>query len=274
MNKVQSDHVTAQAFSTSWNNLPSKSIYTWDEFKDWFIPLAEQDMHGRTVLEMGCGNGSLMQHLLAWHPNHLHGIDLGDSVHSARENLNRTGYDYWSVEQADLIAYRSEGFDLVYCIGVLHHLQEPEAGFRAVLENVVPGGRFHCWVYAKEGNWFVIRFVDPIRRIASRVPWWINKYIVATPLALLFYSYAKFVVKARPHEVFSKLPMYRYCQWISKGGLGFFRHVVFDQLVTPRTEYLERGTIESWLQDARIDPATIYILMRNGNSWKFGGQIL
>ncbi|SVD96890.1 uncharacterized protein METZ01_LOCUS449744, partial [marine metagenome] len=25
-------------------------------------------MHGRTVLEMGCGNGSLMQHLLAWHP--------------------------------------------------------------------------------------------------------------------------------------------------------------------------------------------------------------
>ena len=85
MNKDQSDHITAQAFSTSWNNLPSKSIYTWGQFEDWFMPLAEKDIHGRAVLEMGCGNGSLMQHLLAWCPNHLHGIDLGDSVHSARE---------------------------------------------------------------------------------------------------------------------------------------------------------------------------------------------
>ena len=89
---VQSDHKTAQAFSTSWNNLPSKSIYTWGQFEDWFMPLTEKDIHGRTVLEMGCGNGSLMQHLLAWHPTHLHGIDLGDSVHSARVNLTQTGY--------------------------------------------------------------------------------------------------------------------------------------------------------------------------------------
>ncbi len=120
----------------------------------------------------------------------------------------------------------------------------------------------------------VILLVEPIRKIASKLPWRVTKYLVATPLALLFYGYAKILAKALPGTVLSRLPMHAYCRWIAKRNFGFFRHVVFDQLVTPRTTYLERATIESWLEDARIDPSSVYILMRNGNSWKFGGQSL
>ena len=28
-----------------------------------------------------------------------------------------------------------------------------------------------------------------------------------------------------------------------------------------------------WLKDSRIDPFSTYILMRNGNSWNFGGRL-
>ncbi len=273
VNDTRSDQATAAAFATSWNSLSSGSVYTYDQFRDWLAPLTKRDVHGQSVLELGCGNGSLMHHSLDWQPTHLHGIDLGEAVRSARANLSQTPYTNWTVEQADLVTYQSEGFDLVYCIGVLHHLQDPEAGFRAVVANVRPGGRLHCWVYAKEGNGLVILLVEPIRKIASKLPWRVNKYLVATPVALFFFFYAKILAKAVPHKVFSRFPMYSYCRWIAQRGFSFFHHVVFDQLVTPQTEYLERSTIENWLEDSRIDPSSTYILMRNGNSWKFGGRV-
>tara|TARA_B100000676_G_scaffold77387_1_gene76957 strand:+ start:18868 stop:19707 length:840 start_codon:yes stop_codon:yes gene_type:complete len=273
MSDTNPDRATADAFSTSWNSLSVGSIYTYDQFVDWLAPLTKQDVQGQDVLELGCGNGSLMHHTLEWQPKHLYGIDLGGAVHSARASLNQSAYTNWTVEQTDLVTYQSEGFDLVYCIGVLHHLKDPEAGFRAVVANVRSGGCLHCWVYAKEGNGLVMLLVEPIRKIASKLPWRINKYLVSVPLALFFFFYAKILVKANPHKVFSRFPMYCYCQWIAKRGFSFFHHVVFDQLVTPQTEYLERSTIENWLKDSRIDPSSTYILMRNGNSWKFGGRV-
>jgi hypothetical protein len=53
----------------------------------------------------------------------------------------------------------------------------------------------------------------------------------------------------------------------------FFRHVAFDQLVTPQTIYIEKTTIESWLKlNNRVNQKSTYIIFRNGNSWKFGGK--
>jgi len=267
------DKATATAFATSWNNLPEGSIYTLDQFEDWFFPLTKTDIDGTAVLELGCGNGSLMVHMLGWKPERLVGVDLGDSIRSARKNLRTLAVSNWEIKQADLVHFRAdESFDFVYCIGVLHHLTDPDAGFQSVLENVKPGGRFHCWVYAKEGNGFVIAFVDPIRKIVSKLPWFITKYLVATPLAMAFYLYAKTIALFKSSQLLSKLPMYAYCRWISKRGFLFFRHVVFDQLVTPQTLYIKKAQVESWLKHPLIVPDSTYVLMRNGNSWKFGGK--
>jgi SAM-dependent methyltransferase len=168
---------------------------------------------------------------------------------------------------------RFEGgdFDLVYSIGVLHHLQEPELGFVAVLDNVKAKGRFHCWVYAREGNGLVIAIVEPIRRVASRLPWWVTKYLIATPLAVPFWAYAKLLSKLPDWRWLQRLPLYRYSLWIARREFAFFRHVAFDQLVTPQTTYVDRATVERWLRDPRVLPGSTYIVFRNGNSWKFGG---
>lgn len=273
---MSKDQRTADAFATSWNNLPPGSVYTREQFEDWMAPLSEANFRGHNVLELGCGNGSLLVHAAAWQPRMLVGVDLGSSVETARANLERAGAKNVEVKQGDLIAFSSAGFDVVYCIGVLHHLKEPRAGFKAVLRNVRPGGRFHCWVYAREGNNIVVWLVDPLRKVASRLPWWFTKYLLATPLAVPFYLYAKLLraIIGENSDRLHSAPLRDYCLWIASREFAFFRHVAFDQLVTPQTAYVAKDEIERWLaESAEMEPTSSYIIFRNGNSWKFGGKV-
>lgn len=271
---MKPDQLTADAFASSWNNLPAGSVYTKEQVADWFQPLTADDIRGRRVLELGCGNGSLMVHVLSWLPEWLDGLDLGSAVVSAERNLAASGWANWSLRQGDLTSYISDGYDVVYSIGVLHHLKDPKLGFESVVRNTRPGGRFHCWVYAKEGNALIIRVVDPIRRFASHLPWWLTKYGLATPLVAPYFFYAK-LLAALPHwSLLRRLPLYDYSLWIAKREFAFFRHVAFDQLVTPQTIYIAGETIDAWLKGSpQIAPESTYIVMRNGNSWKFGGRV-
>jgi SAM-dependent methyltransferase len=271
--RMSVDTATAEAFATSWNNLPGGSVYTTSQFEDWFTPLTEEDVESKSVLELGCGNGSLLVHMARWNPAHLVGVDLGSSVSSARKNMEATGFPDYEIVKSDLTTFKSDGFDVVYSIGVLHHLRDPAKGFASVIANTKPGGHFHCWVYAREGNAVIRYFVEPIRKIASRLPWWATKYLIATPLAVPYYFYAKLLSTFRRVPVLQKAPLYAYSLWIAEREFLFFRHVAFDQLVTPQTVYIDRPTIESWLKHPAIEPESSYIIFRNGNSWKFGGRI-
>lgn len=270
MSHSSDDQSTASAFATSWNNLPEGSIYTRSQFEDWMEPLTREDFQGKNVLELGCGNGSLMLHALDWNPSHITGIDLGESVLSAETNLSHSQNSQWTVTQGDLVSHRGSGADLVYCIGVLHHLKRPEQGFRSVIENTRIGGRFHCWVYAHEGNGVVRLLVEPLRKLCCRLPWWLTKYGFATPLSLPVFIAAK-VAKRLPSMLLSLLPLGDYLKWLGQREWSFARHVVFDQLVTPQTVYLNRQTLESWLDSEDITKDSKYLVFRNGNSWKFGG---
>jgi SAM-dependent methyltransferase len=260
------DRKTADAFAESWNRIGS--VYSREQFLEWVDPLTPSDLRDREVLELGFGNGSLLVHVAQCSPARLAGIDLGDTIEQTRRNLAGAA-SHVELHRGDLTTADLGKFDVVYCIGVIHHLAEPDRGFDAVLRQTRPGGRFHCWVYAREGNALVRAVVEPIRRVASRLPWWITKYAIATPLVFPYFLYAK-ALRAIGGDL-RFLPLSEYTRWIAPERFSFFRHVAFDQLVTPRTRYIDRATVERWLSDPRIDPASTYIVHRNGNSWKFGG---
>lgn len=273
----RADARTASAFAESWNRAGEGSVYSREQFLDWFAPIDPAELKGRSVVELGFGNGSLLFHVAACAPSRLSGIELGDTIERTLRNLSEVPAGVLDLHRGDLTEARLGLFDLAYCIGVLHHLQDPGAGFRAVVRHTKPGGRFHCWVYAREGNGLIVLLVDPIRRIASRLPWWLTKYGIALPLVVPYFLYAKALGRlAGPTGAGSRLPAFlplrEYSLWIASRPFRFFHHVAFDQLVTPRTVYLDRGVIEGWLRDPEIDPASVYVVFRNGNSWKFGGR--
>jgi SAM-dependent methyltransferase len=273
------DTRTAEAFATSWNTVGEGPVYTREQFLDWFDPIEPESIEGQTVLELGFGNGSLLCHVGAFRPAKLSGIELGDTLDQTRKNLSHLPAGMVDLHRGDLTTADLGHFDLVYCIGVLHHLDDPRAGFEAVLRHTRPGGRFHCWVYAKEGNGVVIHAVDPVRRVACLLPWWLTKYGVALPLVVPYYAYAKVVRAVSPSagsrtvdRLMSRLPLAEYSRWIARRPFRFFHHVAFDQLVTPRTHYISRATVASFLVHPDVDPRSVYVVFRNGNSWKFGGR--
>jgi SAM-dependent methyltransferase len=274
MTSTPADRRTADAFATSWNDLPRGSVYTREQFLDWFDPVGPADIAGKRVLELGFGNGSLLHHVSSCGPASLTGVELGETIDTAKANISREFAGELRLLRDDLTRVDAGLHDLVYCIGVIHHMDEPEAGFRAVLRHTRAGGRFHCWVYAREGNGLVIALVDPLRRVASRLPWKVIKYAIALPLAVPFFLGAKTIAAlvGRWPSLRRALPLADYCTWIAKREFAFFHHVAFDQLVTPRTVYIERKTVESWLHSPEVDAESTYLIFRNGNSWKFGGR--
>jgi SAM-dependent methyltransferase len=263
-----SDERTAVAFASSWNRIGA--VYTREQFLEWMAPLRPEDFQDNEVLELGFGNGSLLVHAAAMAPRRLSGVELGDTLAQTERNLATVSHGPVDLHRGDLTTANLGEHDIVYCIGVLHHLADPRAGFDSVLRHTRPGGRFHCWVYAHEGNAVIRGVVDPVRRVASRLPWWLTRYGIALPLVLPYFVWAKVI--SRAPALARRMPLGEYTLWIARERLAFFHHVAFDQLVTPRTVYFTRSEIEGWLRDPRIDPASVYLIFRNGNSWKFGGR--
>ncbi len=273
---MKNDKGTAEAFASSWNNVGQRSVYTREQFLDWMAPLTPSDLRGSTVLELGFGNGSLLYHAADCRPCRLVGVELADTVAATKRNLSG-GEVKVELVSGDLCAVALGAFDIVYCIGVLHHLVDPSAGFQGVLRNTRMGGRFHCWVYGHEGNDLVRIVVEPVRRVTSRLPWWFTKYLVAAPLVIPFFFYAKLLglttgFSPGADRWLSFLPLHDYALWISRRPYWFFNHVAFDQLVTPQTRYLTEAEVRQFLADPQVEPDSIYVIKRNGNSWKFGGR--
>jgi len=272
---MSKDFETAKKFSNSWNNVYNPSVYTYEQVTEWIAPWNVNEMKGQSVLELGCGSGAILDHLQKICNISLTGIDLGSCVDTARKLLNENV----NIIQADLTDHKYilsllGRFDRCYTIGVLHHLREPQKGFESLIELTKPGGYFHAWVYAHEGNCIVRIFVEPLRIFANQIPWWFNKFIIALPLSVPFYFYAKLCSLLKKFGFSNlRIPLFDYMLWISIRDFRFHHHVVFDQLVTPTTHYIKRERIEKWLKHPLIEPDSIYIKFRNGNGWKFGGRI-
>jgi 2-polyprenyl-3-methyl-5-hydroxy-6-metoxy-1,4-benzoquinol methylase len=72
-------------------------------------------------------------------------------------------------EQRSLLDLADSGlgpFDYIDCCGVLHHLPDPEAGVRALLSVLAPGGGMGLMVYAPHGRTGVYMMQDVMRRLA------------------------------------------------------------------------------------------------------------
>lgn len=151
--------------------------YNWR----WHYPTAYAFCTGRTpapkpagekvrILDAGCGTGESTSYLV-----HLNGeaevvaIDLSnEALNVAKERLERSIPEQMSratyIHKSIFDAAELEGqFDLINCVGVIHHTPDPLRALRALAEKLAPGGIMHIFVYAKNGRWEISLMQEALR---------------------------------------------------------------------------------------------------------------
>lgn len=109
------------------------------------------------ILDAGCGTGCGTEYLVHLNPQaQVTGIDLSaGALQVARERCQRSGADRAEFHQLSLfdVEQLPGQFDLINCVGVLHHTADPVRGIQALAKKLAPGGIFHIFVYGELGRW-------------------------------------------------------------------------------------------------------------------------
>jgi SAM-dependent methyltransferase len=109
------------------------------------------------ILDAGCGSGVSTEYLVHLNPfAEVVGIDLSaGTLNVARERCQRSGANRAEFHQLSLfdVEQLPGEFDLINCVGVLHHTNDPIRGIQALAKKLAPGGIFHIFVYGELGRW-------------------------------------------------------------------------------------------------------------------------
>ncbi|MCC5602372.1 class I SAM-dependent methyltransferase [Nostoc favosum] len=109
------------------------------------------------ILDAGCGTGVSTEYLVHLNPQaSVVGIDLSTGALAvAKERCQRSGatrVEFHHLSLFDVEQLPGE-FDLINCVGVLHHTSDPIRGIQALTKKLAPGGLMHIFVYGELGRW-------------------------------------------------------------------------------------------------------------------------
>lgn len=107
-------------FGAEWQAFDQVLPEHRDEFAQYFDLVDLSELGGKLVADLGCGAGRYAS-LIAPHVGDLVVVDFSEAVFVARRNLAGTRAVFVMGDVLDL-PFPDDAFDLVYSLGVLHHL--------------------------------------------------------------------------------------------------------------------------------------------------------
>ncbi len=218
---------TEKEFGYEWEAYSEILPEHRDQFWTWVQPLQPENFRGKTFLDAGCGMGR--NSFWAFQAGATAGVSFDfdqRTVAAAKRNLREFPTSTVAYESIYDLRRRNE-FDIVFCIGVLHHLADPQCAAANLARAVKPGGLLAVWVYGKEGNRFYLSLLRPLRFLTKRLPLQATRW-VAKGLAVLLRCGLMVSTETSYRKVLRRLS---------------FRHleaIVFDQLFPSIANYWTR----------------------------------
>ena len=250
---------TARSFGFEWSHFPEMRPEWESNFWDYMFPHTPESFSGKRVLDAGCGSGR-HTYYAAQNKTEVWAIDISPAVEVAKYNTRLHNNVY--VAQADIhqLPFEPESFDLIYSIGVLHHLPDPEAAFRNLLRYLKPGGWIHIYIYRKPENQplkrALLALANGIRWITTRIP---HRLVYGLSYPAAAVVHAGFVwpyqmlAAAGLNRIAERIPMKQYARYP-------FRVCVndqFDRFSTPIEVRFTREEVAGWMRRARLEDIVI-----------------
>jgi 2-polyprenyl-3-methyl-5-hydroxy-6-metoxy-1,4-benzoquinol methylase len=102
------------------------------------IRLLRSSGSGARLLDVGCGEGQLLRRAQKYFD--VHGVDVSEAgVEAARDALGR---DVAEVASATALPFADGAFDVVTCLDVLEHIDDPLVPLREISRVLAHGGTF------------------------------------------------------------------------------------------------------------------------------------
>ena len=99
-------------------NKYSKALHNL--YEDFLIFLKNNTLN-KNVLDFGCGNGVYSEKIIDFNPSKLTAIDISDKAIEIAKTKNHNKINF-KVENCENTKFNSNSFDIIYGVGILHHL--------------------------------------------------------------------------------------------------------------------------------------------------------
>ena len=265
------DSPVARTYDYGWTTYPE----LLPEYKREFLHvlgdlLATDDFRGKVILDAGCGMGRFTLFAGETGAREIVGFDLGESVLTAQ---NRTLKNFPNAHflQADIyyLPFKAD-FDLIYSIGVIHHLIEPEQGVKNLVGLVKPGGKIFLWVY---GYSRIKHFLDLLRFFTLRLPLpWVRALSILPALVLYGINTLYRTVSRMPQ--FKHFAKYISFQQYADRSFRGIRWITQDHLTVPVIRYFREEELKGWLNHFPLKDTKISCRYpgKLGRSWRIYGR--
>jgi SAM-dependent methyltransferase len=247
------------------------AIPEWEEnFRDFSSPLKPGDFLGKLVLDAGCGFGR-HAFFAARYGAEVLAIDSSeDAVEAAARNTE--GLQRVHVIQGDISRppIRDNLCDLVYCYGVLHHVDEPLKILASLTECLRPGGQLSLWVYGpRQGATLMVN--NALRGVTTGLEHdELLKFsrAVATTLRIFSHTpYRWFGSVPVVGSVLSHLPVHDHHRW----PFDVVVADIYDRLKIPVKHWFTREELETWYSDNGYADVQVSRRVRNNETFRSVG---
>lgn len=247
-----------ERFGYEWATYAEMRPEYEEQFRRWTVHVPESEWGGKTILDVGCGMGRNSYWPLTYGAKEAVSIDVDRrSLLSARMTLARFPNAIVREMSAYDIDYTNY-FDIVYSIGVIHHLEKPEIALSQMMKAIKPGGRLLIWVYGLENNRWIVYFLTPLRKaLFSSLPIRLVHHLSLYPTALLWLLLRLGVA---PTE---------YFRLIREMTFRHLRSIVFDQMLPKIANYWAKETVEGLLRGVGL--VDVKLAWVNEMSWSAVG---
>jgi SAM-dependent methyltransferase len=245
-------------FGYSWNIFNEIMPDHETQFRLWMPFLRKKDWKHKSFLDVGCGIGRNSFWPLKYGAKSSFCIDVDQrTLNAAKKNL-ASFKETTILNQSIYDLNINNKFDIVFSIGVLHHLQYPELALRKMVKATKKNGLVLAWVYGFESNEWIIKYFNPLRiGVFSKMPLSIT-YFLSFFLSSILWIFLR--MNMTKSEYFNLIKNFK------------FRHlqaIVFDHMIPKNAKYYRKDEAELLFKRAGLKNIQLYWV--NNMSWAIMG---
>ncbi len=256
---TNADKNVLKGFTEEWTHFDQTSFRDEEfdkTFESYFGIFPWSSLPEKAVgFDLGCGSGRWARGV-APRVERIHCIDTNDQILDvARRNLEEFSNAEFHRATVDSIPLPDASMDFGYCLGVLHHVPDTQAGLNAAVAKLKPGAPFLLYLYYAFDNraaWFVAiwRMSELLRYSLSRSPFAIRLLGSQFMATLVYLPLAKIaLVLEKTGMNVDSLPLSAY----RKNSFYTMRTDALDRFGTRLEKRFTRVEIQQMMEKAGLE---------------------